>query len=166
MTANMVALDEVDKVILNALQKNGRITNVDLAMMAGISAPPCLRRVRLMEERGIIKSFHAVVDPKALGFFVKAICIVSLTSQSSEIVDKFLKIIDQNIYIRSCFSSPGAEFFVLVVVAESVRKFDSVLRKLFNKSEIVSKVSSYFLLNAHKNEFGVPISFSSESDSE
>lgn len=65
-----VKLDRVDRQILADLQADGRITNVDLARRAGISAPPCLRRVRALEESGIIKGYHATIDPGALGYNV------------------------------------------------------------------------------------------------
>src|SRR5688572_7169991 len=65
-----VKLDKIDRKILKNLQENGRITNVELAKEAGISAPPCLRRVRALEENGFIKGYHAKVDPTVLGYGV------------------------------------------------------------------------------------------------
>src|SRR5271154_3368742 len=75
-------LDRVDRRILDDLQTDGRMTNVELARRAGISAPPCLRRVRALEEGGFIKGYHAQVDPQALGFNVTVFAQVGLNSQA------------------------------------------------------------------------------------
>ena len=80
--AHKVKLDSVDRQILHDLQDNGRITNVDLAKSAGISAPPCLRRVRVLEKAGIIKGYQADIDAEALGFSVQVFAFVGLTSQA------------------------------------------------------------------------------------
>ena len=80
--AGKVKLDAVDRQILTDLQDDGRMTNVDLAKRAGISAPPCLRRVRVLEEEGIIRGYHADVDPESLGYTVQVFAFVGLTSQA------------------------------------------------------------------------------------
>ena len=67
----LTRLDPIDRLILSELQANGRITNVELAKRVGISAPPCLRRVRALEEQGFINGYHAQVDERSLGFEVK-----------------------------------------------------------------------------------------------
>ena len=75
-------LDKIDLQILHDLQADGRMTNVDLAHRAGISAPPCLRRVRALEEAGFIRGYHALVNPEALGFGVTVFAQVGLSSQA------------------------------------------------------------------------------------
>ena len=75
-------LDSIDRHILNELQDDGRITNVELASRVGISAPPCLRRVRALEEAGYIKGYRALLDEKLLGFEVAAFAMVHLSSQA------------------------------------------------------------------------------------
>ncbi len=77
-----IKLDKIDRRILRDLQEDGRMTNVELAQRAGISAPPCLRRVRALEEAGYIKGYHAVVEPEALGFGVNVFAQVGLESQA------------------------------------------------------------------------------------
>ena len=76
------AIDKIDLQILAALQDDGRMTNVDLAAKVGLTAPPCLRRVRTLEERGLINSYHAQVDPVALGYTIMVFAMVSLKSQA------------------------------------------------------------------------------------
>ncbi|HQT79904.1 MAG TPA: Lrp/AsnC family transcriptional regulator, partial [Rhodopila sp.] len=76
-----IVLDAIDRRILATLQENGRITNVDLSKRAGISAPPCLRRVRALEEAGVIRGYHADTDPQMLGWEITFFAIVGLDSQ-------------------------------------------------------------------------------------
>ena len=75
-------LDPIDRKILAELQADGRMTNVELAKRVGISAPPCLRRVRTLEEQGFIRGYHAEVDPRELGFEVQVFVSVGLQSQA------------------------------------------------------------------------------------
>src|SRR3546814_15893380 len=84
-----VKLDRIDLQILQDLQEDGRITNVELARRAGISAPPCLRRVRALEEAGYIKGYHAELDAEALGFEVTFFALVGLNSQSEAVLNGF-----------------------------------------------------------------------------
>ena len=84
-----VKLDKIDKKILKNLQDDGRITNVELARVAGISAPPCLRRVRALEEAGFIKGYHAKVDAVMLGYGLTIFAMVKLVSQAENDLKKF-----------------------------------------------------------------------------
>src|SRR5690349_14624843 len=77
-----VKLDRIDRRILRDLQADGRMTNVDLAKRVGISAPPCLRRVRALEEAGIIRGYRADINPEALGYGVTVFAHVGLASQA------------------------------------------------------------------------------------
>ena len=153
----MVTLDNIDKMILNNLQKNGRLANVDLAENAGISAPPCLRRLKLMEDRKIIMGYHADINPLSLSYFVRAICIVSLSSQFSADVKKFLDNILKSKNIRSCFSTSGNESFILTIVAKDLQDYESILKKEIQSSSVVSNIKTYVTLNKHKDDYGVPI---------
>ena len=80
-----IKLDKIDRRILRDLQANGRMTNVDLAKRAGISAPPCLRRVRALEEAGFIRGYHADINPELLGFGVTVFAQVGLSIRPSPI---------------------------------------------------------------------------------
>jgi hypothetical protein len=84
-----IKLDDIDRRILRDLQDNGRITNVELARRAGISAPPCLRRVRVLEDAGYIRGYHADLEPKALGFNVTVFAQVGLESQAEADLEAF-----------------------------------------------------------------------------
>ena len=82
-------LDAIDRRILAELQADGRITNVELARRAGISAPPCLRRVRRLEEAGMIRGYHADTDPQKLGWEIMFFAIVGLESQKEAVLSGF-----------------------------------------------------------------------------
>lgn len=161
----MARLDSVDVSILENLQKNGRMTNVCLAESVGISAPPCLRRLKLMEKKGVITSYHAVINPDSVGFSIRAVCVVTLASQSPEVVDAFIKLVNECSNIRTCFSSTGNEAFVLSIVARTLREYEKVVKNTLQKSGLVMNITSYINLNKHKDEFGVPVEALLESDS-
>ncbi|MFS0849219.1 Lrp/AsnC family transcriptional regulator [Novosphingobium panipatense] len=80
----MINLDEIDRRLLAELQAEGRITNVELAQRVGLTAPPCLRRVRSLEEAGVIQGYHADLDASKLGFTITVFALVSLKSQAEE----------------------------------------------------------------------------------
>lgn len=153
----MANLDNIDKILLNNLQKNGRITNVELAENAGISAPPCLRRLKLMENKNIITGYHADINPTSLGYFFRAICIVSLKCQSSVEVKKFLDSVSKSENIRSCFSTSGNENFILTIVAKNLQDYERILKKEIQSNKALSSVKTYITLNKHKDDCGLPI---------
>ena len=150
-------LDSIDMVILGNLQQHGRMSNVHLAKKAGISAPPCLRRFKLMEDQGFLQGYHAIVNPELLGFTIKAFCIVSRVSQATETVSSFLKIVERECRIRSCFSTSGDEVFILTVSAKDLKSYEGILHGTLQSSGFVSSIASYILLNKHKDEFGLPL---------
>ena len=82
-------LDKIDRHLLRDLQADGRITNVELARRAGISAPPCLRRVRALEEAGYVRGYHADIEPRLLGYNVTVFAQVGLTSQAEPDLQAF-----------------------------------------------------------------------------
>ncbi|MDR1391560.1 MAG: Lrp/AsnC family transcriptional regulator [Holosporales bacterium] len=150
-------LDSIDIILLSNLQKKGRITNVELAENVGISAPPCFRRLKLMESRGIITGYHAEIDPRALGYEFRAVCIVSLFSQFLDEVENFVRIIKNSKNVRSCFSTLGNEEFVLTIVAKDLKEYESMLKSRIQSNKAVSGVKTYMTVNKHKDEYGIPI---------
>src|SRR6266700_4430474 len=100
-------LDAVDRQILKELQGDGRMTNVELARRVGISAPPCLRRVRAREEAGFIKGYRALLDGKELGFEVTAFAMVHLTSQAEGDLQAFETFVRAQPIVRECWMLSG-----------------------------------------------------------
>ena len=100
-------LDNIDKKILRELQNDGRITNVELARRVDISAPPCLRRVRSLEERGISQGYHAQFDPHALGYDVLVFIMVGLETQTDQDLKDFQAQVDEWPMVRECYLLNG-----------------------------------------------------------
>src|SRR5690606_30928611 len=125
---------------LKELQGDGRMTNVELAKRVGISAPPCLRRVRALEEAGIIEGYRALVDEKSLGFDVTAFCMVGLTSQAeADLVAFEEKVKDWDI-VRECYMLSGEIDFILKCVAPDLRTFQNFVIEQLTKVVHVGSV--------------------------
>src|SRR5208282_4399236 len=112
-----IKLDRIDRHILHDLQADGRMTNVELAHRAGISAPPCLRRVRALEEAGFIRGYHAKVNPEALGFGVTVFALVGLASQAEADLTSFEGLVASWPEVREAHMLAGETDFLLKVVA-------------------------------------------------
>ena len=126
-TMARVKLDTVDMKILTSLQDEGRMTNVDLAERVGITAPPCLRRVRALEESGFIRGYHADLDQEALGFGITVFALVSLRSQADADLQSFEKKVADWPLVRECFMLNGEIDFILKIVARDLAEFQRFL---------------------------------------
>ncbi|MDJ0685171.1 MAG: Lrp/AsnC family transcriptional regulator [Alphaproteobacteria bacterium] len=150
-------LDAIDLRILSDLQTDGRMTNVDLAKRAGISAPPCLRRVRALEKSGLIRGYHADIDPAMLGYGVTVFAFVGLTSQAEADLVRFEEQVASWPLVRECFMLQGETDFLLKVVAEDLESYNSFLTHELTAAENVAHVRSAITIRHSKQEFGVPI---------
>jgi DNA-binding Lrp family transcriptional regulator len=119
-------LDAIDMKILKELQEDGRITNVELASRVGISAPPCLRRVRALEEAGYIKGYRALLDEKKLGYEVTVFAMVHLASQAEGDLVGFEEFVRAQPLVRECWMLSGEIDFVLTA-APNVRNVKTSL---------------------------------------
>ncbi|MDP6786939.1 MAG: Lrp/AsnC family transcriptional regulator [Rhodospirillales bacterium] len=152
-----VKLDAIDRRILHDLQADGRITNVELARRAGISAPPCLRRVRVLEEAGFIRGYHADLEPKHLGFNVTVFAQVGLSSQAEPDLEAFEDLVRGWPEVRACHMLAGETDFLLKVVAEDWDAYQRFLTTQLTAAPNVSHVKSALSIRASKSEPGVPI---------
>ncbi len=150
-------LDEIDRRILASLQENGRMTNVEVAERAGITAPPCLRRVRALEEGGVIRGYHADVDPAALGYTITVFALVSLKSQAEDDLQTFEQHIAKLPEVRECFMLNGEIDFVLRVVAQDLQSFQRFLTSHLTPAPNVASVKTSLVIRKSKNDPGVPI---------
>lgn len=150
-------LDKIDRKILNDLQNNGRITNVELASRAGISAPPCLRRVRKLEEAGFIKSYHAFLDPAALGYSVTVFAHVKLTSQAEPDLRKFEEAVTSWPDVRECHMLTGETDYMLKIVAKNWDSYQSFLTQTLTSAPNVASVKSSLRIRVTKEMPGVPV---------
>ncbi len=123
-------LDSIDWAILKELQADGSITNVELARRVGLSAPPCLRRVRALEQAGIIKGYRAVLDPKTLGFEIVCFAMVQLAVQGKRELALFSETITQWSLVRECWTLSGEVDFILKCVAPNLAAFQELVSEL------------------------------------
>jgi len=150
-------LDVTDWRILRELQADGRITNVELAQRVGISAPPCLRRVRALEEAGIIKGFTALLDAKALGFDVTAFAMVGLHSQAEADLIAFEERARSSSIVRDCYMLSGEIDFVLKCVATDLSAFQDFIIHELTAAPNVASVKTSLVIRASTHATGVPI---------
>lgn len=152
-----VKLDKIDKKILMHLQNDGRMTNVDLAKHAGISAPPCLRRVRALEEAGYIRSYHARLDAAAMGYGVTVFAQVKLVSQAENDLKLFETLVREWPMVRECFMLAGDTDFLLKIVAHDWDDYQHFLTEKLTAAPNVTSVKSSLSIRATKEAPGVPV---------
>jgi DNA-binding Lrp family transcriptional regulator len=149
-------LDAIDWKILKELQNEGRITNVELARRVGISAPPCLRRMRSLEEAGIIEGYRALVDEKALGYDVTVFAMVGLMSQAEVDLNAFVARVKGWAIVRECYMLSGEADFIMKCVAPSLRAFQTFIEELTGAANVAS-VRTSLTIRRVKDEPMVPI---------
>ena len=150
-------LDATDWRILKELQANGRITNVELARKVGISPPPCLRRVRALEEAGMIAGYFALLDEKSLGFEVIAFASVGLHSQSEPDLRAFENRVLAWPSVRECYMLSGEMDFILKCVAPDLTTFQDFIINELTAAPNVASVKTTLAIRRVKFEPGVPI---------
>jgi len=151
----MAELDAIDLRILAELQADGRITNVELASRVGLSAPPCLRRVRRLEEAGVLRGYHADVEPTALGFEVTFFAIVGLESQKQVILDAFEAEVIGWAEVRECHMIRGGGDFLLRLVARDTAHENALTERSTSAAHVL-RVQTLQTIRTAKNAAGVP----------
>jgi DNA-binding Lrp family transcriptional regulator len=149
-------LDPIDRKILSELQADGRMTNVELAKRVGISAPPCLRRVRTLEEAGLIRGYHAEVDARELGFEVQVFAMVGLDSQAEGELNAFEERCRNWPLVRECHMLNGEVDFILKCAAPDLSAFQSFLTGELLTTPNVASVKTSLVIRGAKDEPGVP----------
>lgn len=149
-------LDPIDRKILAELQADGRMTNVELSSRVGISAPPCLRRVRALEEAGLIKGYHADVDARQLEFEVQVFAMVSLKSQAEADLVAFEQLVLGLPLVRECHMLNGEIDFILKCVAPDLSSFQSFLTGQLTSAENVASVKTSLVIRCAKDVPGIP----------
>jgi len=149
--------DDVDLKILDELQNDGRVTNVELAHRAGISAPPCLRRVRALEEAGVIKGYRALLDEKQLGFEVMAFAMVGLSSQAEADLMAFEDQVRAWPLVRECHMLSGEVDFMLKCVAPDLTSFQDFIIQDLTTAPNVDAVKTALIIRESKSEPVAPL---------
>ena len=149
-------LDAIDRRILAELQADGRMTNVELSRRVGISAPPCLRRVRALEEAGYVEGYHARANARALGFEVAVFAMVSLRSQAEADLADFEARARAWPLVRECHMLNGEIDFILKCVAPDLSSFQRFLTGELVAAPNVAGVKTSLVIRETKWQPGVP----------
>jgi len=144
-------LDAIDLAILAELQADGRMTNVELARRVGISAPPCLRRVRALEDAGVIAGYRALVEPRAVGLAVVFFVFVQLDQQTEAELSGFAARVAGWKAVRECWTVSGETDFILKCVAPDLEAFQAFVGEL-TATRNVRNVRSSLAMKAVKDE--------------
>ena len=153
----MATLDSIDRRLLAELQDEGRVTNVDLARRVGLTAPPCLRRVRALEEAGVIRGYHADLDASSLGFTITVFAMVSLKSQAEEDLKAFENHIKGLPEVRECHMLNGEIDFILKIVSKDLQSFQEFLTSKLTPAPNVASVKTSLTIRTAKQVPGVPL---------
>jgi len=152
-----IRLDAIDWHILKELQDDGRITNVELARRVGISAPPCLRRVRALEEAGLIKGYRTLLDEKQLGYDVTAFAMVGLHSQTEADLNAFEDRVTGWAEVRESYMLSGEVDFLLKCVVPDLQTFQNFIIRDLTAAPNVDSVRTALTIRQTKNAPVVPI---------
>ncbi len=140
-------LDEIDKRIVSFLQQNGRMSNVELAKQVGLSPPPCLRRLRGLENEGVIAGYRAIINYKRLGYEVNAVIVVSLLSQRFEIGKRFLETMKRVNSVVDVKTTIEGLDFILFFISKNLDDYASFLKVYVKNNENVKSFKAYILSN-------------------
>ncbi|MCV6623333.1 Lrp/AsnC family transcriptional regulator [uncultured Pseudoteredinibacter sp.] len=147
-----------EKAILGALQREGRMSNVELAQQVGLSESPCFRRVKQLEDDKVITGYCAVVDQRRLGLEVTAFVQVDLEQGSEADTELFMDAVRAEEYITECYAMSGEYDYLLKVVARSIDHFGEISMKRILKFPGVKNIVSSFNLLEVKNTRQLPLS--------
>jgi DNA-binding Lrp family transcriptional regulator len=155
--AAALVLDDLDRTILATLQEEGRVTNVELARRVGLTAPPCLRRMRALEEAGIIRGYHAELDPAQLGYTIMVFAMVSLKSQAEADLRSFEEHMAALPEVRECHMLNGEIDFILKIVTHDLQAFQTLLTSKLTAAPNVASVKTSLTIRTSKAIVGIPV---------
>ncbi|QOI97195.1 MAG: Lrp/AsnC family transcriptional regulator [Flammeovirgaceae bacterium] len=152
-----IKLDATDRKILELLQRNSNITNALLAKEIGLSPAPTLERVNKLENNKVIKSYHAVIDPNAVGLGVSTFVMASLKGHNKENIDKFVKAIATIDEVIECHHITGAGDFILRIVCADIAAYQQLMLEKVSNIEVVDSLQTMVILSTFKNSKVLPI---------
>lgn len=153
----MALLDAIDRKILSILQQDCRITMQELADRVGLSASPCHRRVRLLEERGVITRHVALVDQAAVGLPVSVFISIKLERQKEEDLDRFARSISTWPEVLECYLMTGPRDYLLRVVVPDLAAYETFLKTKLTRLDGVASIESSFALGQVKYSIALPV---------
>jgi Lrp/AsnC family leucine-responsive transcriptional regulator len=153
----MISLDAIDRKILGVLQADGRTTMQDLADQVGLSVSPCHRRVKLLEQRGVITRYMALVDQKSLGLHVSVFISIKLVRQKEEDLERFAKAISGWEEVLECYLMTGNRDYLLRVVAADLASYETFLKTKLTRLDGIASIESSFALSQVKYTIALPV---------
>lgn len=150
-------LDEVDVQILASLQRDGRITNADLAKAVNLSPPSVLQRVRALEKAGLIRGYHAQLDHERLGLRITAMVMITLALHQDMAIERFRRAVQDIPEILECHHVSGDFDFLLKVVVRDMRSYEQFIREKLSRIKGIGQIRSSFVLGTTKYTTEIPI---------
>jgi Lrp/AsnC family leucine-responsive transcriptional regulator len=155
-------LDKTDRRIVDALQRDGRLSVTELAEKVGLSPTPCARRIRNLEASGLIQGYAAIVDPKRLGQSIQAIVQIKLEQHSDEIVERFRRTLLERPEVLACYVMTGEMDFLLHVIVRDIEALSNFTMRRLLRTEGVRDVRSSIVLETVKRSAMIPLEELSE----
>jgi len=159
-------LDSIDLKILKILQQNSKITNLDLSKKIGLSPAPTLERVKKLENTGIIESYHAQIDPVAMGLSVKTFVLVSIAWQKTNALENFITKVNQIDEIVECYIITGEADVVMKLVCKDIPTYEKLLFKTLSKIEEIERIKTLMTLSSVKDSKILPFDYESGDEPE
>jgi DNA-binding Lrp family transcriptional regulator len=154
---NRIKLDATDRKILEILQHDSNITNAQLAKEIGLSPAPTLERVNKLEAAGVIKSYHAVIDPASVNLGVSTFVMVSLKGHNKENIEKFVSAINNIDEVIECHHITGAGDFILKLVATDIAAYQRLMLEKVSNIDVVDSLQTMVILSTFKDSKSLPI---------
>jgi DNA-binding Lrp family transcriptional regulator len=152
-----IKLDNTDRKILELLQRNSNITNALLAKEIGLSPAPTLERVNKLENGGVIKSYHAVIDRATVGLGVSTFVMVTLKGHNKENIEKFMNAINTVEEVIECHHITGAGDFILKIICADIAAYQQLMLEKVSNIDVVDSLQSMVILSTMKNSKVLPI---------
>ena len=145
-------LDDVDERILKLLHENGRITNVELAAAVGLSPPPCLRRLRALENNGIIVGYKTLINKQKLGYNVNAVIVAKLLVTKQETINAITNILVQLPTVLSCYTTLANSELILSVVSKNIDTYEEFINTYITSDKNIESFRAYLITQSFKND--------------
>jgi Lrp/AsnC family leucine-responsive transcriptional regulator len=150
-------MDRLDRKIVRALQADGRLSNQDLSERVGLSPSPCLRRVRNLERRGVLKGYTALVDQAAYGLPITAFVSVRLERQADDVIQGFERGLDALDAVLACYLMSGSYDYLLHVVAASLEDYERFIREKLTRIPGIGALETHFAFGQVKAASAFPV---------
>ena len=157
LNSSHIKLDSIDRKILEILQSNAKITNAQLSKDIGLSPAPTLERVKKLENSGIIKSYHAMLDNSRIGLGVSTFVMVTLKGHNKRNIDLFLEEINLVQEVIECHHITGSGDFILKVISGDISSYQKLMLEKVSEIEVVDNLQSMVILSTFKDSKVMPV---------